>query len=243
MIFYIFIGNCFLMELETPAQEILQILESSWIFRDFSDEEKQDLARNSSLVQYAAKDVLFKQRTRTMHVMYIVEGLVKIYKENLSSRTVTLKILSSDHFVGLDSLYAGPVYQYSASVVEDARILIIDHGTFNRCLLDNGRFSMDIIKMLSRESHYIFTRLNSQTHKQLPGRIADVLLYFSEEIYRSHEFEFPLSRQELAELAGTTKESFIRTLNEFRHDKIIELDGRKVKIVSIDLVRILSDLG
>ncbi len=228
---------------DVPAKEILDILNTSWLFSEFSDEDKGMLAKNSSLVRFKSRDVLFRQRTRTSHAMYIIEGLVKIYKENLTNRTVTLKILSAGHFAGLDALFAGPVYQYSASAVGEVRILIIDMGTFNKQLMKNGRFALDIIKMLSMESQNIFTRLNSQTNKQLPGRIADVLLYFSEDIYHSLEFEFPLSRQELAELAGTTKESFIRTINEFRHDKIIDLDGRKVRIKSPDLVRILSDIG
>ncbi|UCG26677.1 MAG: winged helix-turn-helix domain-containing protein, partial [Bacteroidales bacterium] len=86
-------------------------------------------------------------------------------------------------------------------------------------------------------------RLMTQSHKQLPGRIADVILYFSEQIYHDRKFEFPLTRQELAELAGTTKESFIRTINEFKHDRIILLEGREVEIISMDIVKILSELG
>jgi len=231
--------------MESPVQgsAIMDILDRSWIFRDFSEQEKKDLAANSSLVRYDNKDVLFKQKTRTSHVMYIVDGLVKIYKENVSNRSVMLKIISGDHFAGLDTLFADPVYQYSASSIGQTTILILDYGTFNDLLMSNGRFAVDVIRLLSKESLYIFTRLNSQIHKQLPGRIADVLLYFSEEIYHSYEFEFPLPRHELAELAGTTKESFIRTINEFKHDKIIKLEGRKVKIVSLDIVRILSELG
>ena len=231
------------MALSVPNKEIMKVLEHSWIFRNFPDQEKKELAENSSLVNYNNKDILFKQKTRTSHVMYIVDGLVKIYKENVANRSVILKIISGGHFAGLDALYAEPVYQYSASSIGETTILIIDLGTFNNLLLANGRFAMDLIRMLSKESLYIFTRLNSQTHKQLPGRVADVLLYFSEEIYDAYEFEFPLPRHELAELAGTTKESFIRTINEFKHDKIIELDGRRVKIISLDIVRILSDLG
>lgn len=83
----------------------------------------------------------------------------------------------------------------------------------------------------------------SLSHKQLPGRIADVLLYFSEVIYGSEKFTFPFTRRELAELAGTTKESFIRTITEFKNDKIINLDGATVDIVAMKIVRTLSELG
>ena len=102
---------------------------------------------------------------------------------------------------------------------------------------------MHIINQLSKDGLFIFDRLMSQSHKQLPGRIADVILYFSDVIYNNPEFEFPLTRRELAELAGTTKESFIRTLTEFKNDKIIDLEGSKVKINSLKIIRTLSELG
>ncbi len=223
--------------------DIQEILDKSWIFKNFSGKDRDAVEQNSSLVLYREKDVLFRQHTRTSHAMYVVSGLVKVYKENGTNRSVTLKIVSGNQFVGLDTIYAESEYEYSAAAIVDTRVLIIDFGTFNNLVLSNGRFALDLIRMLSKDSLYIFTRLNSQTHKQLPGRIADVLLYFSEEIFHSYTFEFPLTRHELAELAGTTKESFIRTINEFKHDKIIDLEGRKVEIKSLDIVKILSDLG
>jgi len=68
-------------------------------------------------------------------------------------------------------------------------------------------------------------------------------LYFAEKIYHNSSFVLPLTRRELAELAGTTKESFIRTLTEFKNDKIIELDGSSVEIKSLKIIKTLSDLG
>jgi CRP-like cAMP-binding protein len=102
---------------------------------------------------------------------------------------------------------------------------------------------MQFLNILSLDGLFIFERLLGQSHKQLPGRIADVILYFSEEIYHNTEFTFPFTRKELAELAGTTKESFIRTLTEFKNDKIIELDGSAIMIKSMDIIKTLSALG
>lgn len=97
-----------------------------------------------------------------------------------------------------------------------------------------------IFRQNSGTSHLKLLRLS---HKQLPGRIADVILYFSDINHKNEEFDFPLTWRELAELAGTTKESFIRTLAEFKNDKIIELNGSHVKIKSMKIVRTLSELG
>ena len=127
--------------------------------------------------------------------------------------------------------------------MEKSRIYIIDRGVFGKTILKNGQYSHELLKTITSEDLEIFKRLISQSQKQLPGRIADIIIYFSEKIYDSHNFSFPLTRTELAELAGTTKESLIRTLTEFKNDKIIELEGKKVNIKSYDIVKTLSRLG
>ena len=146
-------------------------------------------------------------------------------------------------FLGLLSIYGGETHHYSASAIQSAEICFVDISVFNSLLRTNGEFASKIIERIAGDGLFIFDRLMSQSHKQLPGRIADVILYFSEVIFNSESFEFPFTRRELAELAGTTKESFIRTLAEFKHDKIIDLDGSLVKVNSMRIVRTLSELG
>ena len=208
-----------------------------------SNEELALVKANSNIVVYNKKEVIFRQNTRTSHIMCIKSGLVKIYKEGRNNRYIILKISVENEFLGLMSIYGGDMHQFSASAIQPSEICFIDINVFNQILKSNGDFSLHIVNQLSIDGLFIFDRLMSQSHKQLPGRIADVILYFSEIIYKSDEFEFPLTRRELAELAGTTKESFIRTLAEFKNDKIINLDGSKVKINSLKIIKTLSDLG
>jgi CRP/FNR family transcriptional regulator len=175
--------------------------------------------------------------------MFVRKGFVKIYKEGRNSKFIILKVEKTNNFLGLTSIFGGQLHEYSASAIDDCEIVYIDYNTFHKVLQKNGDYSLKVIQLLSIDSLYIFDRLMSQSHKQLPGRIADVLLHFSEKIYNNTVFTFPFTRRELAELAGTTKESFIRTLTEFKNDKIIKLDGSKVEIVSAKIVRTLSELG
>jgi CRP/FNR family transcriptional regulator len=212
-------------------------------FKHLTSEELSLVKNNSNIVVYEKKEVIFRQNTRTSHIMCIKSGLVKIYKEGRNNRYIILKIAVENEFLGLMSIYGGDMHQFSASAIQTSEICFIDINVFNHILRSNGDFSFNIVNQLSMDGLFIFDRLMSQSHKQLPGRIADVILYFSEIIYNNNEFEFPLTRRELAELAGTTKESFIRTLAEFKNDKIIDLDGSRVKINSLKIVRTLSELG
>lgn len=156
---------------------------------------------------------------------------------------VLLRIASPGKYIGMLSVMGDQIHQYSATAVEPADICFVDINAFRNVLMENGKFSLQLMNLISQDGLFIFNRLINQTHKQLPGRIADVLLYFAEDIYGKERFDFPLTRRELAELAGTTKESFIRTLTEFKNDKIISLDGSRVQIISMDIVKTLSELG
>jgi CRP-like cAMP-binding protein len=207
------------------------------------ESELNDVLNNSNVVNFNKKEIIFRQNTRTSHIMFIKSGLVKIFKEGRNNKYIILKVALKNDFLGLLSIYGGDTHHYSASAIQPSEICFIDINVFNKILRMNGDFASKIINRISSDGLFIFDRLMSQSHKQLPGRIADVILYFSQVIYHSDEFEFPFTRRELAELSGTTKESFIRTLAEFKHDKIIDLDGSRVKINSLKIVKTLSELG
>jgi CRP/FNR family transcriptional regulator len=208
-----------------------------------SDEEINHIAENSNVVNYRKKEVIFRQNTRTSHIMFVKSGYVKIYKEGRNNKYIILKVAVKDDFLGLISIFGDDTHQYSAAAIQDSEVCFVDIDAFKSVIKTNGDYALKIINLVSKDGLFIFERLMSQSHKQLPGRIADVILYFSEIIYKSEQFVFPFTRRELAELAGTTKESFIRTLTEFKNDKIIELDGSNVTIKSMKIVRTLSELG
>ena len=206
-------------------------------------EQIEVISKNSNVVRYKNKDVIFLQNTRTSHIMFIKSGLVKVYKEGRNGKVLILRIEIPNNFLGLMSVFGHDIHQFSAAAIDNTEIYFTDITVFRNLIKENGVFTMKLMNVLSIEGLFMFDRLMSQSHKQLPGRIADVLLYFAEKIYRSPAFTFPLTRRELAELAGTTKESFIRTLTEFKNDKIIDLDGSIVEIKSIKIIKTLSELG
>lgn len=214
-----------------PFQELLTANESKLI------------QENSNIVNYKAHDIIFKQNTRTSHVMFIKSGLVKLYSENKNQRNKILKLGTSKEYLGLNSILGEETFSYSAVAVQNTEIFIIDFEIFQQVLQNNGQFSYALLKHITENNLMLLSRLISQSQKQLPGRIADIILYFTEHIYNSEEFNFPLTRTELAELAGTTKESLIRTLTEFKNDKIIKLEGKKVSVISLEILKTLSRIG
>jgi len=201
------------------------------------------LLQSSNTVKYDKGDIIFKQTTRATHLMCLKSGLVKIYKESNHNKVLIIKLAQKNELIGLLSAFSDDNHQYSAAAVELTEVVFFDIHAVKKVVSRNGKLGLELLKMSSLNGLYIFGKMMDHHQKQLPGRIADVLLYFAETIYKSPDFTFPMTRRELAELAGTTKESFIRTLTEFKNDRIIDMNGKKVSVQSFKILRKLSEIG
>ncbi len=219
------------------------IIPDKGVFNYLDESEKVELARNVTYMNFSRHDVLFNQKMPSDHAVYIINGLIKVYKGGRGDRLICLSLTGPGQFAGLSSVFGSKEYRYSASAIENTEALMIRGEALESAIRKNGRFASELFKIISTEALDISEKLVNFSMKQLPGRVADLIRYFSDDVFHSEDFTVPLTRQELAELIGTTKESLIRTLNEFKNDKIIELDGRRIKIVSPELITMLSNLG
>lgn len=205
--------------------------------------DQQLLEVHSHVVDFSSKSIIFRQQTRFSDVMFIHKGLVKLYKREREDKDHIIKLSKEGEYIGLSTMFGSELFEYSAASVKESKVCFIEFDAFMTVFRNNNAYAEMIVSEISREALFILDKLLNQVYKQLPGRIASVLLYFAETIYKSNSFEFPLTRKELAELTGTTKESFIRTLTEFKNDKIISLNGSSVKINSMEIIRTLDRLG
>lgn len=201
------------------------------------------IMENINIVNYNRKDTIVKQHSVSNHVYYIIKGTIKVSSEQRKGKNLVLKIDTTGSFVGLISLLGSDSYNFTLTAIENCTLAQIPIASLKSVMLLNNRFAIEIIQLISRHSLFLINRLSGLLYKQLPGRVADLILYFADDIYCNNEFEFPVNRTELAEFCGTTKESLIRTLSEFNHDRIIELERNRIKIVSYDILKTLSRLG
>ncbi|HCY00665.1 MAG TPA: hypothetical protein DG754_11050 [Bacteroidales bacterium] len=206
-------------------------------------DERDKLYSSTNKVEYSKRDIIIKQSARVSEIPLILSGLVKISREMRRGKNVILRIAQPGSYLGLSSIFGSDVYEYSVFALENVTVRFIDIETFSWLIKKNGLFGMEVVKQISADNIFNINRLSSLLYKQLPGRVADIILYFSEDIFKSETFSIPLTRQELAELAGTTKESLIRTLSEFKHDKIIDMNRNSFKVNSMHIIKTLSRLG
>ena len=208
-----------------------------------TEEERRQLDENSVTIVYKKGEIICKQGSFASHVMYVESGLVKVFLYN-GVNSLVLKIIPESNLLGLTSVNEeNNTFQYSAKAYIDTEIKQIDISFFKKLLNQNPAFSKEIINILSSNSVQINGRFFCLTHKQSYGRLADILLCLSDRIFKTSEFELPLSRKELAELSGMSSETVIRMLKKFNEDELIQLDGKNFKILDYDRLKRVSETG
>jgi CRP/FNR family transcriptional regulator, polysaccharide utilization system transcription regulator len=212
-------------------------------FNELSAEQYDRIQKNSFQVKHKKGEQIFRQDQPVSHVMLICSGLVKLYKEVDQDKIIILKIVGPGNYVGIISAFYGNRYQHSSTALEDTETIYVDLANLKEIIGSNGKYGLHFLKQLSSEGIMLIDKMISLSQKQIPGRIAGILLFFSRDVYHSNDFILPLSRQELADLVSSTKESISRTLTEFKNDRLIDIADRQVNLKSIELLEILSRIG
>jgi CRP/FNR family transcriptional regulator, polysaccharide utilization system transcription regulator len=212
-------------------------------YNELSQEQAERITLNSFRIRHKKGEQIFRQDQPVSHVMLICSGLVKLYKEVDPKKNVILKIVGPGSYIGIISAFYGNRYQHSASALEDTETLYVNLTDIKEVIGANGKYALHFLKHLSSEGILLIDKMINLSKKQIPGRIAEILLFFSKEVYHGNDFTLPLSRQELADLVSSTKESISRTLTEFKNDRLIDITDRKVILKSIDLLEVLSRMG
>jgi len=188
-------------------------------------------------------DSIIHEGSPTSHIIYLKSGLVKEYVKGNQEKEQILQIVKQFSYLGLSSLFGDKINHYSYAALEDITVCYIDIAVFQNLIRNNGSFAYEILVSVARDNLNNFNRFMKQSQKKTYGRVADAILYFSKIIYESKEFEIPLTRQELADLIGISRESATRVLTKFHEDGIIALHERRIRIDNLQLLQQISKNG
>ena len=212
-------------------------------FEKLSIEEENLINANSVVIKYNKREIICKQGGLVSHVMFVQKGLAKVFLDD-GTNLLVLKIVPSGNLLGLTSLSDdNNTFQYSAMAYIETEIKQIDINVFRQLVRTNAEFAKEVIDILSANSVQIYGRFFCLTHKQAYGRLADILLCLSNRVFKLQEFELPLSRKDLGELSGMSSETVIRMLKKFCDDKLIQINGKNIKVLDFERLIRISELG
>lgn len=186
---------------------------------------------------------IIREGEKIEEFLYMKEGLVKLSKNIDGERDQILSFSKPFDFVSIFSVFSSENYKYSVTAVEDTVVCILDLDVVKKHAIENARFTMDLMTRISEATDKIILDNLAVKRKNLKGRVAHVLLYFAKNIYEKNEFELPVSRREIAEYIGMTTENVIRTLSEFRKDKILKIYGKDIQIADLKRLNDISEFG
>lgn len=215
----------------------------SLLFQSLDTSELSKLNSCKTQYNYKKGELICREGDEIQSILYLHKGLVKLHKDIGLQKSQIVSIAKPFDFVGLLSVFSNNKFLYSLTAIEDSSVCFINKECFEYEIRSNGKFALDIIRRMSKITDDILESKFSLSKKNLRGRIAQILVEFSEHIYKKPEFDLPVSRKEIAELIDMRTENVIRILSEFRKDGIIKINGPGIEIIQPELLRKISDAG
>jgi CRP/FNR family transcriptional regulator len=141
------------------------------------------------------------------------------------------------------SIFSEDRYNYSVSALEESTVCVVQLDFMRDLFTQNGSLALGLLSRVSEVNEKIISQSLEIRNKNLVGRVAYVLLYFSREIYNSRVFELPVSRKEIADFISMSTANVIRTLSDFKRDGIINTEGKMIEIMDASKLDMIAKRG
>ncbi len=193
----------------------------------------KELSENQEIRQYRKKDLVYLERDAPRWLFLVEKGKVKIYKTAEDGREYILRIADAGSFLGYQDLLQDRSYSESAAVLEEAELRLISKSDFISLVYGNRDVMACFLKMLAGQVAEQEEQLLNLAYHSVRKRIATALVKLAEDGNGS----IKMFREDLAAIVGTAKETFIRTLAEFKSEGLIEINDGVIAILKPDKLR------
>jgi DNA-binding response OmpR family regulator len=207
-------------------------------------DELSKIDMNYKTRQFRKKDTIYSEGNMPMFLYYIEKGKVKTLKNNKQDKELITGLYKEGDFFGYVTLFESNVYDDEAVAMEDSMIRMIPKEDFYKLIYKNRDVTNTFIKMLSKEVKEKEERLLKIAYDSVRKKVSESLLLlkdrYGKEDNKDH-FSFPISREDLAHIAGTATETLIRTLTDFKEEGILEIKGSTITIINSEKLRLMKN--
>lgn len=213
---------------------ICELFENQEILKNFTKEELTELSHEKKIISFKKGDTIIEEGANPKGIYYIDKGTAKMFKIGFNGKEQILRFTKAGDIIGYRSILSKQPFGASATAMEDTEMCFIPEKFFLRVLEFHPKLAFDILRRISEtlgESAQTITFLAQKTVRE---RLAEVLLLLERKLGTDKEgfINISLTREEMANLIGTATESAIRLISEFKNDELIEVDGRRIKILA-----------
>ena len=204
--------------------------------REFVNDKKIQLT-------YLQGETLFKQGAFAPYVLFVIEGLVKVYLQTGSSKQINIRVAMHGDYLAFSSVFDENIYNYSAVAIKDSVVCMIDKSALRKLFLSNPEFAMQISKRNCKNEAWLLDMIKTITYKQMRGKLASTLIYLSSERFIKQDIFQYLTRKDIADFASITTESSIRFIKEFEKEGILKLKGKNIAISNLNILEEIARNG
>ena len=219
---------------------------STSIFGRLPKSQVDFLRQHHSCIGYKKNEIIYREGDKPTGLISLSEGKVKLFKEGVGGREQIVRLAKPVGFIGYRALFAEENYLATAITLENSSVCVIEKDALFEVLANNSELTMIILKSLATELGFSNSRCVTLTQKHVRGRLAESILVLKDTYGVEDDnktIKALLSREDLASLSNMTNSNAIRTLSTFAQEKVIEIDGRKIKILDLTQLEKISELG
>ncbi|OQB62060.1 MAG: putative transcriptional regulatory protein YedW [Bacteroidetes bacterium ADurb.Bin141] len=198
---------------------------------------------NKKTRAYKKKENIYKEGDFPRGMYYVNHGKIKLFKSHTYGKELITSLLKEGDFFGYTSLIEDKDYLESAQALEDCEVVFIPKEDFLNLLYSNREIARRFLMILNQTLTEQQDSLIELAYSSVRKRVAEALVLLSEK-YRTREtepFSMSISREDLANIVGTATESLIRTLSDFKEEKLIEVKEGKIVLLNEKKLRELKN--
>jgi CRP-like cAMP-binding protein len=220
--------------------ENIQFLKSVPIFSELDDKTLEKVSRLGAVQSFAKDSIILSEQEAGSALFVIVSGKVKISRVSNDNveKEVILSLLNPSDFFGEMALLDGQKRSATVTAIEDSKVFIIQRNDFLDLLRSYPEVSISLLQELTQRLRAAGMKIKSLSLKDAEGKVATVLLQLADDIGKIKqgvvEIEKLPFQHELANMAGTSRETISRTLHSFAKKGLVELEGSKLRIISYE---------
>lgn len=214
------------------------------VFCSLNKNQLLDLDEHRGCEFYKKGEVIFKEGAYSKGLFCINKGKVKLSKLGNAGKEQIIRFSSEGDVMGYNAMLSQYPLSATATVIEDAAVCFIPANQFFDLIKSEPKFSMKVLETSAinwNQATKLITILAQKTAKQ---RLSEMLLWLKEMFGLDENdcIDVKLSREELANMIGTSTEASTRLLSDLRKEKLIASEGKKIKLIDIHGLIVLADL-
>lgn len=205
-------------------------------------EELKKLSSERRMKTFKKKEMIFSEGSSPNFLYFLAKGKIKTFKSHEYGKEFITNLYKEGDFFGYIALLEDLAFVENAEALEDSDVLLIPKEDFYSLIYNNASVMKKFIKMLSDNIIEKENQLVDLAYSSVRKRVANALvtLYDRYSAKPEEKFNISISREDLANIVGTATESLIRTLSDFKEEKLIEVKSSNISIINYDKLKKLK---